>query len=166
MRYIMLAFFPILSIFMQSIFFNSFRLGPAIPDLMLIFIIVFALHAQAKQGAVYGLLGGLVEDLYIGSFIGVNALSKAITAYIIGSFQTRLFKENLMVGVFGIVAGTLINSFLVIGLTSINGGAFTLEIDLAIGILCQVAYNVLLTIPIYIVYYHLLNTGFFRPLER
>ena len=141
MRYIMLAFVPIISIFMQSMFFNSFRLGPAIPDLMLIIIIVFALHAQAKKGAVYGFLCGLVEDLYIGSFIGINALSKAITAYIIGSFQTSLFKENLMVGVFGIVAGTLINSFLVIGLISINGGAFTLEIDLVIGIVCQVAYT-------------------------
>ena len=53
-------------------------------------------------GTIYGLLCGSLEDLYLGRFIGVNALSKAFTAYLVGHFQDRVFKENILVALIAV----------------------------------------------------------------
>jgi rod shape-determining protein MreD len=81
---------------------------------VLVFAIFYALLNGADKGARYGLICGLLEDLYTGRFIGMNAVSKSVTAYIIGRMQHRVFTENVAVGIISVVIGTLLNAILLL----------------------------------------------------
>ena len=160
MRYIVLAFLPFLSVFLQSTFFNQYSIKGSIPDLVLIFVVFHALFAGERRGTIYGVLCGLLEDLYVGRFIGVNVLAKGLTGYIVGKAQGNVFKENLLVGIIAALAGTLINSLAIVVLMMIFGGV--LKVEVLSSILYQSLYNLLLAGPLYLWYYYSTYEGLLR----
>lgn len=162
MRYIMLAFLPFLALFMQSTIFRTFSLYGAIPDMILVLVVFYALFNGAHKAAVYGVLCGLMEDLYIGRFIGINAVSKGITAYITGRLQGSVFKENIIVGILGVIGGTVINSGILFILSVTSFGVFNLDHSIFMDMCYQGIYNTLIAIPMYVWYYHSFNRGFLR----
>lgn len=166
MRYLVLILLPFISIFLQTTVFSFFNIRGTIPDLVLIFVVFFALLNgsinASKNAAVYGFLCGLLEDLYTGRFIGINALSKGITGYVIGMLEGRVFKENLFVGIISVIVGTCINSFCLLILSLISYNAFHLDSNIITGVCYQSIYNVLLAIPIYAWYYHSTKRGVLR----
>lgn len=162
MRFVLLALLPLLAIFLQSTLFASFSIKGTVPDLVLVFVIFYALLNGAGKGARYGLICGLLEDLYTGRFIGMNALSKTVTAYIIGRFQHRLFTDNVAVGIFSVIIGSLLNAFILTILALIYFSVFNITTSLFVHILYQILYNVLLTTPIYIWYYKSSKRGLLK----
>jgi rod shape-determining protein MreD len=161
-RFIVLALLPLLAIFFQSTLFASYSIKGVVPDLVLVFAIFYALLNGAGKGARYGLLCGLLEDLYTGRFIGMNAVSKSVTAYIIGRMQHRVFTENVAVGILGVVIGSLLNAVLLLIIALVYFTAFNLTISFLINALYQVIYNVLLTTPIYLWYYQSSKRGLLK----
>ncbi len=162
MRYIMLAFLPFLALFLQSAIFRTFSINGAIPDMVLVLVVFYALLNGAGKATVYGVLCGLLEDLYIGRFIGINSISKGITAYIIGRLQGSLFKENIIVGVIGVIAGTVLNSGLLFILSLTSFEVFNLDQSIYIDMVYQGIYNTLIAIPMYVWYYRSSNRGLLR----
>lgn len=132
------------------------------PDILLILVVFFALLNGEKQGPVYGFFCGLLEDLYVGRFIGMNALSKCLTALVVGRLQGNVFKENIMVGISGVILGSLVNSFfvLLLSLVSLRNIHWDLGIMWMIGF--QLIYNIVLAGPIYVWYYHSSRYGWLR----
>jgi rod shape-determining protein MreD len=162
MRYFMLAFLPFLALFLQSTIFSSFRINDAIPDMVLVLVIFHALLNGERKGTVYGVMCGLLEDLYIGRFIGINSISKGITAYIIGRLQGGVYKENLIVGVLGVIGGTLLNSGLLLILSLTSFEVFNLDSSIFINMVYQGIYNTLIAIPMYVWYYRSSSRGLLR----
>jgi rod shape-determining protein MreD len=161
-RFVLLALLPLIAIFLQSTFFASYSIKGVVPDLVLVFIIFYALLNGAEKGARYGLICGLLEDLYIGQFIGMNALSKAATAYIIGRLQHRVFTENVAVGVISVIVGSMINALMLLVLAWAYFAAFNIGPGFFINVLYQIIYNVLLTTPIYIWFYQSSRRGLLK----
>jgi len=161
-RFVLLALLPLSAIFFQSTLFASYSIKGVVPDLVLVFVIFYALLNGAEKGARYGLICGLLEDLYAGRFIGMNALSKTVTAYIIGRLQHRVFTENVAVSIFSVIIGSLLNAFILIIVALIYFAAFNVTISLFINIFYQVIYNVVLTTPIYIWYYQSSKRGLLK----
>lgn len=155
---------PFLAIFFQSTFFSFYSLNGALPDLVLIFVIFYALLRGDKKGAGYGFLCGLFEDLYMGRFIGANALSKALTAYLIGHLQLRLFNDNILVAMGVVFIGTILNSIFMLVLSWITFGAYNLHSVFVVTVLFQTIYNLMLSIPIYIWYYNSSQQGVLKPI--
>ncbi|NLB89414.1 MAG: rod shape-determining protein MreD [Syntrophomonadaceae bacterium] len=162
MRYLVLIILPFISIFLQTTVFSFLSMKGIIPDMVLIFVVFFALLNGSKNAAIYGFLCGLLEDLYMGRFIGINALSKGITGYVIGMLEGRVFKENLFVGIISVVIGTFTNSLCLIILSLISYNIFHLDINIFASIGYQTLYNVFLAIPIYAWYYHSTKRGVLR----
>lgn len=159
MRYLILILLPFLSIFLQSTFFSTYTIRGALPDVILIFVVFFALLNGSKNAATYGFFCGLLEDLYMGRFIGINALSKGATAYLIGKLEGNVFKENIFVGITTVVFGTFINGILVFLLSFLIFQDLHFDSYLLISLLYQVGYNVLLAVPLYTWYYHSTQNG-------
>ncbi len=159
MRYFALFLLPFLSIFLQSTFFSSFSIKDSIPDLVLVFVVFYALLYGEMKGCMYGFFCGLLEDLYTGRFVGVNAIAKGITALIIGRLQGRFFRENLLVGMVFVFVGTVINALIMVifGLTAFI--VFNIDISLIRNILYQSLYNVMLSAPLYIWFYNSSDRG-------
>ncbi|MEN6348573.1 MAG: rod shape-determining protein MreD [Syntrophomonas sp.] len=162
MRYLVLFLLPNLALFLQSTLFSAYSIKGIIPDLVLVFVVFFAIFNGTRKGTIYGFACGLLEDLYVGRFIGINALSKAITAYIIGRLQGNVFKENLMVGVIGVLVSTIINSLFLIILSLPVTNLYLLDLNIIISIAFQCIYNVLLAAPIYVWYYNSSWNGFLK----
>jgi len=166
MRYLILALLPFLALFLQTTFFRSFTIQGAVPDMVLVLVIFYAIFNSANRGTVYGVICGLLEDLYVGRFIGINAISKGITAFVIGKLQGNVFRENLMVGVIGVIGGTLINSALLFILSVISFEIFNLDKSIFINLIYQGFYNTLIGIPLYIWYYRSSTRGFLRKVGK
>ncbi|CFX80796.1 Cell shape-determining protein MreD [Syntrophomonas zehnderi OL-4] len=162
MRYFLLAILPFLAIFLQSTFFNSYSIKGAVPDIVLVFVIFYALLNGGRKGAYYGLCCGLLEDLFIGRFIGINAIAKAITAYVIGILQGRVFEENVIVGIIGVILGSIINAGLLLVLVLLNFSAFNVNELLFMDMLYQTLYNALVAAPIYIWFYQSSRRGLLK----
>lgn len=162
MRYVVLALLPFIAIFLQSTFFAAYTIKGVVPDLVLVFIVFYALLNGAEKGGLYGLVCGLLEDLYAGRFIGMNSLSKGAAAYIIGKMQHRVFTENVAVGVVSVVVGSLLNALLLMLLAWLYFAAFEPGPGFIYSIFYQIIYNVLLTTPIYIWYYQSSKRGLLK----
>lgn len=162
MRYVVLFLLPFTAIFFQSTIVNAYSIQNALPDLVLIFVVFYALMNQAGKSAVYGFLCGLLEDLFLGRFIGMNALAKGITGFILGKLQGHVFKENLLVGITAVLLGTIINSLLLFLLSIVVFEVFNINLNLVTTILLQGLYNVLLSAPFYVWYYNSSRDGWLR----
>lgn len=130
--------------------------------MVLIFVVFFALLNNANRGAAYGFLCGLLEDLYMGRFIGINALAKALTAYSIGRLQGNVFKENILVGVIAVLVGTVVNSLLLLGLSWSVSDIYNVDLSLFISIVLQCLYNMIIAVPAYVWYYNSSQHGLLR----
>jgi rod shape-determining protein MreD len=162
MRQLILALLPMIALYLQSTFFSTYSIKGTVPDIVLIFVVFYALLNGSNKGALYGLVCGLLEDLYMGRFIGLNALSKAIVAYTVSKLQGNVFRENVIVGVITVMLSTLLNSLLwgLVALASFK--VFNIDFSLFLGILYQTCYNTVLAIPLYIWYYKSTRTGILR----
>jgi rod shape-determining protein MreD len=144
---------------LESTFFRAYSLFGTVPDLVLIFVVFYSFLHGDNKGAVYGFLCGLLEDLYMGRFIGVNALSKGITGFIIGRLQVRFFNENVLVGLLVVLIGTVLNSVLMLVLGWSSFSVFNIDASIISAAIFQSLYNLLLAVPIYVLYYNSFQKG-------
>ncbi len=133
-----------------GIIFPSLNL---IPDLILIFIIVKAIITGSRNAMVYGFSGGLLQDAFLGSFIGIFTPIKTAAAFLAGLLSRSFFPENLLVPPLGVFAATIIHEFLYLLLKEsylFNANFLVLFKDM---ILPLAALNALIGFFFYLVYY-------------
>ncbi len=153
---------PFLSIFLESTLFGHFTLRGVGPDLMLIFVAFYAIINGSWKGFGYGLFCGLLEDLYFGRFIGMNALAKGLTAFIIGKFEDNVFKDNFLVGFAAAASATVINFLLLLVIGLISMPNLVIDEYMLVDLSGELVYNGFLSIPFYIWYYRSSRSGILR----
>jgi rod shape-determining protein MreD len=153
---------PFLAVFLQSTVFGFYSIKGTLPDLVLVFVIFFSIVNGAGKGTVYGFLCGMLEDLYLGRFIGINAIAKALTGYITGRLQKGFFRENIIVGATAVALGTLLNAAVLLVLSRIAFPSFHIDEQFVQGVLYQFAYNIILAAPLYGWYYRSSRIGLLK----
>ena len=166
MRLFILILLPFLCIFLQTSVFSFLSIGGVVPDILLIFVVFYAILNKSPAAVTYGFLCGLLEDLFTGSMIGCNALAKGAAAYVISRLQVQVFKENLFVGVLGVFVATIINSFIMLLIFLAIDKSIVLNTTLITGIGYQVLYNVVLAAPVYWIYQRSSQTGWLMPTRK
>jgi len=166
LRILILIILPWLAIFLQSTFFSAYPIKGTTPDLVLVFVTFFALFNPVEKGTAYAFACGLLEDLYMGRFIGLNALSKGLTAFILGQVQGNVFKENIFVGILSVLITTVLNSLFLFLLSLMVFDVFHLDTGMITSIIYQVTYNALVAVPLYIWYYNSAKSGVLRNRGR
>ncbi len=109
MRYLIITVLFFFSLVLQSTLFPHLTVAGAKPDLVLIFIILYALMHGPKEGALVGLAGGLLQDLMFGQYLGMNALAKLSVGYGFGVLERRIYKESLLIPIAALFLGTFLN---------------------------------------------------------
>lgn len=130
--------------------------------MLLIVVIFFSLFNEKRQAPVYGFFCGLFEDLYMGRFIGLNAIAKSLTAFLLSHLQGLVFKENVLVGMIAALAGTMVNALFMLLLSLFKYQAIHWDYSILLTILFQSLYNTLLSAPFYIWYYNSARYGALR----
>ncbi|MFZ7102315.1 MAG: rod shape-determining protein MreD [Peptococcaceae bacterium] len=121
MRYMVLALLGFISLILESTIFNELIIAGVKPDIILVIVILFSLFNGPKEGALLGLGLGLLEDLYLAKYLGLNAVSKFCIGLIIGFMEKRTYKDNFFVPVLSLFVGSLVYSVIYLIFTNIAG---------------------------------------------
>lgn len=159
----LLVLLPIISIYLQSTVLSGMRVNGLGPDLIVIFVVFTAILDGKKTGARYGLLCGLLEDLYIGRYIGMNALSLALVGYLIGNFRRLVFPEHVLSPLLAVVLGSFLNQVTNLLIAWIIGVPTVLAAGYGQALLAQIGMQAALTFPLYFWYYNSYRHGALRP---
>ncbi len=112
MRYFWLIFTLIIALFLQVTLLNFFPVFGVKPDLVLVFVVFNAFLKGSRNGAVVGFLGGLMEDLAVGSYIGMNALALMAAGYLVGLAESKLYKDSPLIVMVLVWLSALFTQFL------------------------------------------------------
>lgn len=77
--------------FLQSNFFTWFNIAGVKPNLFIIFILFIGLFLGKIYGITWGIIIGLLIDFFVGSAIGINAISLAIAGLLRRCICQKLF---------------------------------------------------------------------------
>ena len=151
------AFFIIafLGIILRDTVFNQLSIAGGKPDFVLILTVFYAIFNGYKKGAIMGMSLGLLEDLMIGRFIGVNIICKGLIGIIFGSLQRSLYKDNFLVPLLCMLVASLLNSFVYFLVSAVIGGSFYFW-DMAISAVPVALYTMCFA-PLFYVIVYLMN---------
>ena len=91
---------------------NYISLLGAKPDLMMICVVFFGLFAGGGAGLEAGIFAGLLKDLFCLDFIGINTFIFGVSGLIVGTLNTKFFKESKMTQLILVVAFTAFSMIL------------------------------------------------------
>jgi rod shape-determining protein MreD len=81
----------------------ALRIANVTPDIPLIVVVLLALRRGPELGCAAGFFAGLLQDVATGGLIGVQALTKAVIGFAIGTAGERLSVRQPLVEVPGLV---------------------------------------------------------------
>jgi len=82
---------------LQTTLLDYISMAGVKPDLVMLLVVLNGFLLGPREGAFLGFAGGVLEDLFSGSYIGLNALSKFAAGYLAGAAGERLYRENSIV---------------------------------------------------------------------
>ncbi len=147
MNYFVLFLLALLGLLLQSTLFTHFAIAGVTPDIVLVLVVYFSILQGVGKGGILGFSLGLLEDICLGRFIGMNALAKGATGLFVGWMAGRTFSENLLVPIVSLFIGTIFNQFVYMVLGKMMGLDWTLELwlwkalPLAIYNMCLVPFT-------------------------
>lgn len=97
MRSLVLLSFIILAMLLQATVFNFLQVAGVKPDLILMLVVFNGFLRGSKEGAFLGFLAGLLQDIFTGNYIGLNALTKMLAGYMAGLAETRFYNESIII---------------------------------------------------------------------
>ncbi len=93
-RYIFLI--AIINFILQTTWFQMFRINGVLPNTSLILVVVFGALYGKREGLYMALFTGIFQDLFLSKVLFINLMIYVIVAWIIGSFEESLFKDNIL----------------------------------------------------------------------
>jgi len=85
----------------------ALQIGAVTPDIPLILTVFLGLRRGPEVGCLAGFAMGLIQDVAAGGLVGVQALTKALAGFAVGLLGSRLWIQNPVVHVAGLVLVTL-----------------------------------------------------------
>ncbi|MGL5676035.1 MAG: rod shape-determining protein MreD [Cellulosilyticaceae bacterium] len=148
MRAVVIGILLTLTYIGEATIFQHLRIGGIAPSFMVMIIVSFALLRGSKEGAIIGLVAGLLYDLTFGMYMFEMTVPYALVGYLCGKLNKNFYRENFVLPFFC----TLISSI------AVNGGTlFILMMRAKINfffyfkniIIPEVIYTITLSLVIY-----------------
>ncbi len=105
--YTAIAISFILALLLEGSVLSFFIVERALPDLLLVLVMMWGFILGRRSGALLGLLGGFFQDILFGSGLGYFALAKMLMGYGAGTLGREFYREQLLAPVLLLFVGTL-----------------------------------------------------------
>ena len=119
------------------------------PDLLLLLVVSFSFLRGSRLGVFMGFFAGLLQDLSMGTFFGINIFTKMLVGYICGAFSNRVFKEQVFLPIMASAIATTMSYFILALIMVLLGYRFNLMLHLQSVLLPMLWYNVLFAYPMH-----------------
>lgn len=142
---------------LQANFFTWFKIWGIMPNLFVIFILFIGLYTNRTMGITYGIVTGLLIDLFISKKIGITAIMLGVIGIVGTIFDRNFSKENRLTLMIMVTIATIIFE---IGSYFLGHFVYhtTWQIGSFVGVLLvECLYNALLTIILYPLIQHFGN---------
>ncbi|HUS89032.1 MAG TPA: rod shape-determining protein MreD [Desulfosporosinus sp.] len=113
MRYVLIAVMFLLSLILPGTVFHFWSWSGIKPDLLMLLTIYIAMHHRLSSSVFWGLGAGLLEDLYLGRYIGMYTLTLAVVAFLSYWLAERWYRENFLLTTFMVFLVTAVGQILV-----------------------------------------------------
>lgn len=158
-RNIIYVLILIIGLVLQVTFFSVYTPWGIKPDLLLVLIVVTAILEGPKTGLLIGIIGGLLQDIFLGNFISINTIIKGPLAFISGFLEGHFYKGNYLLAPITTFFTSIVYYLLAIILSeelifSINYWATIRSV-----LLPSALYNGVLAFVIYIIFYKTFYDG-------
>ena len=94
--------------FLQVNFFSWFKIAGIMPNLFIILVLFIGLYSNKAVGIAYGVIFGMLLDLFIGKKIGISAVMLGVIGLIGGIFDKNFSKESRITIMIMVIVSTLI----------------------------------------------------------
>ncbi len=88
-------FIFLLNFIIQTTILREFQIMGVIPNTTLVLVVLFSLLFKNKDGIIYGVIFGLVHDVYYGPIIGLSSLLYFVIGYIISEIKKSVYKDTV-----------------------------------------------------------------------
>ena len=93
---------------LHSNLFSWFKIAGVMPNLFVIFILFIGLYSNRITGITYGIIIGLLLDLFIGKKVGITAIMLGTVAIVGVIFDKNFSKENRFTLIIMVMVSTII----------------------------------------------------------
>ena len=107
LNYMLVILILLLNFIFQSTILQHFKVLGVVPNTALILVVIYGILKGKYKGAFIGLAAGLVQDIFFGGPIGLNALIYFSIGYTSGLLDDKVFKENLALPFLTIIISTV-----------------------------------------------------------
>jgi rod shape-determining protein MreD len=87
----------VLAQLMQGVIAPHLAIARVKPDLVLLVTLAYGLLYGPGVGGRFGLISGLLQDLLLGRYLGVFALTRMTAGYLAGLAERRLYRDSLLI---------------------------------------------------------------------
>ncbi|NLM44471.1 MAG: rod shape-determining protein MreD [Clostridiales bacterium] len=94
MRILIINLLIFINFILESTIFQYIRIFGIKPDFTIILITSYSIMRGSGYGTFIGLVSGILQDMFYGQTIGINAFAYMITGYIIGQSKENVFKDS------------------------------------------------------------------------
>ncbi len=105
-------------VILENSVLNYFHIFGVSMNILLIYISIIPLFLKKNEGAMIGLILGLLKDVLIGRILGLYGLLFFLIAYLYGILKDKIFKDNVMTMVILVGFSTLIESIVKFSFTN------------------------------------------------
>jgi rod shape-determining protein MreD len=133
----------------QSSVVGTWELGGGRPDLLLVVLIAVALLRGAVVGACAGFAAGLVFDLGTFETLGLTSFLLTLAGYWTGRYGETTGRDRAHAPVLSVVVITVLYALGAYALHTILGDSVSARAVLVTALLPALAFNALLTVPVF-----------------
>lgn len=131
---------------LQNSLFVHIKVLGVYPDILLTFIICFALVRGNPWGIVVGIGGGILEDIFFRGAFGINSIACMLTAFLVGTLESKIYKDNYIVPLVFTFAGTVVKELIVYLFLYLTRSSFDISTAVMSIIIPEAIYNSLLAV--------------------
>ncbi|MCL2337932.1 MAG: rod shape-determining protein MreD [Firmicutes bacterium] len=155
-------YFPVLVlgfVLLQFTALNFIAINGVKPDLVLILVILNGFFLGTREGAFWGFIGGILQDLIGGGYFGLYALTGMAAGYLGGLAEGRLYRESRLIGA-GLVGACTFGAQLLFYLLLLLLNVRVSLLHALTGVIGPVSvYNALVALICYGLFYRLRRSG-------
>ena len=143
--------FLIFAVVVQVTLLPSFRFANAQPDIVLLMVLVWAVHAEWEEAVWWAFFGGILADLMSVLPTGTSVIALTLGVFAIRYIDENLVDFNILLLFIAVPIVTLIHQIIVIIVLASSFATYDLLNVIQTVILPTIAINTILIFPIYII---------------
>lgn len=142
----------IMIIVLQTTLFQYLNINNVSPNLFIITIVSLSALQGRKEGLIFALAFGLVQDILFGNIVGFYVLIYMLIAALAGYLYQNYYTENIVIPLVAMGIGDLIYNVLIFFFTFLLRGKINIGYYIFNIIFPEITYTVFIAVLLYRVY--------------